>query len=144
MRERDLVSLLDRFGADLSRWRDASLRQSAEQLLASSAEARAMLARARRLAALTDAAATPPPPPLAALVGRATAHPQHPPAAARLPGPPASAGLLWLGLGRWHAVALASCLAIGILLGLHSAPRPDNSYAVYDVVDASPIGDFHE
>jgi hypothetical protein len=41
-------------------------------------------------------------------------------------------------------VAFASCLVIGILIGLHSASRTDTSYAVYDAVDASAAGDFHE
>ncbi|WP_146101764.1 hypothetical protein [Rhodopila globiformis] len=139
MRERDFQALLDRFGPDLSRWRDAALRRSAEALLTSSVEARAMLARASRLAALIDAATTPPLPPVARIVERATARPQVPVRRPTLPTRPA-----WLGLGRWHAVAFASCLVVGVLIGIRSAHHPDNAYALYNVADGSDIGDLHE
>jgi hypothetical protein len=142
MHERDFAAWLDRFGPDLPRWSDAALRRSAERLLAASAEARAMLSRATRLAALIGAVATPPPPPLAAIVERATAQPQV--TARRAARSPTRALPVWLGLGRWHVVAFASCLVIGIVVGVRSAVPSQTSYAIYDMVDGSVVEDLHE
>ena len=140
MQESDFETLLDRYGTDLSRWRDASQRTAAAALLASSSEARALLARTVRLADLINAATTPPPPALDILVERATAYPQMAPPRPERPVPDKG----WLGLGRWHAVAFASCLVLGIVLGVGSAAHPDPLSAVYDMVDGSHVGDLHE
>jgi hypothetical protein len=144
METRDFETLLDRFGSDLSRWSDAAQRRSAEVLLASSAEARVVLTRAVRLAALVDSVETPPPPSLESIIERATGRGQmssHPPRAlARTWGVPPG----WLGLGQWHAWALVSCLIFGIVVGVGTAGRADYPDAVYDMVDGSHIEGFHE
>lgn len=140
MQERDFEALLDRYGADLARWPDAALSSDARALLVRSLEARTMLDKACRLADLFDAAAMPPPQPTEALVERATAHPQMAARRKRI----SVADFSWLGLGRWHAVAFASCLVLGILLGVGSVSNSDSFYAVLDMVDSPQGGDFHE
>ncbi len=147
MKARDFEASLDRFGSDLSRWSDKAARNSAEVLLSSSVEARRLLARAVHLAALIDSVDMPPPPSLESIVEQATARPQltfrrlSRPATGRR-GAPIWPG--WLGLGQWQALTLASCLVLGIAVGVGGTSRSDIPDSVYDMVDSSHIEVFHE
>jgi hypothetical protein len=118
------------YGTDLARW-PSGLRDAAEALVAASEEARALLRSEERIEALfVDT--VPPAPDAASITLRATARPQRRPV-------PLLAQLLSPRqpiLGWARVVMLASCLCVGIMIGILSPIRNHDSNML-DLIDGS-------
>jgi hypothetical protein len=121
MRIEEFEDLVDRLGEDISQWPD-QFRKAGEALLSTSAEARAIVAEARRLrAAFSRTDSMQPPPDLAdriVLQARAVdrAAPRSAPSAVGWGFAPLNARLQLL---LRPSILLPLCFAVGLMLGLY-------------------------
>jgi hypothetical protein len=130
MRLAEFESNLAAYGTDLARL-PAQIREPAMLLIANSDKARALLRAEHRLDALF-ADAIPPAPEAASIVHRITASPQTRPVSllVRLLRPGETM------FSRARIAVLASCLGVGLLVGIFSAHSSRESN-VLDLIDGS-------
>ena len=130
MKIAEFETYLVKYGSDRTRW-PTEIREAAEALIADSEEARVLLRAEERLSALF-AATIPPAPDAGPIVQRTTARPLPKPA-------PLLAKLLRPGepvFGGARILVLASCLGVGLLVGIFSAP-PNHESNVLNLIDGS-------